>query len=99
MNQEQKDWFEYGIAKYFYLAMKTLGEPNYRAFAQKAWDARKKAHRWNKKGVCHQCAEFTPYREEAPQEDGRCALGYGTWCTHTRADDTCNCFMWRKEQK
>lgn len=98
MTQEQKDWYEYGRIHTGYFACKSMGEPKNPAFIQAVWDARKKAHRWNKKGVCHQCAEFTPYSEDAPQEDGRCAIGCGTWCTHTRADDSCNCFIWRKEQ-
>lgn len=99
MTQEQKDWYEYGKLMCAYKYVKQEEPDSVHLIIPMVWDARKKAHRWLKKGVCHQCAEFTPYSEDAPQEDGRCAIGCGTWCTHTRADDTCNCFMWRKEQR
>ena len=98
MTQEQKDWFDYGRKKAAWLIAKSLEPGSEREITQIAWDARRKAHRWNKKGTCKDCAEFDPYSEENPDGDGRCAIGYGTWCTHTKSDATCNCFAWRKEQ-
>lgn len=44
--EEQKAWFDYGVAKYFYFALKVMRDPDYRKLAKKAWEARKKAHRW-----------------------------------------------------
>lgn len=99
MTEEQKDWFDYGRKKAGWLIAKKLEPGREREITQIVWDARKKAHRWNKKGTCKDCAEFYPYSDENPDGDGRCAIGYGTWCTHTKSDATCNCFAWRKEQK
>ena len=55
MTEEQKDWYDYGIKKYFYFAMKVLNDPQYRMLAQRAWDARKRAHRWLHRGNCELC--------------------------------------------
>ena len=54
MTQEQKDWFEYGRALNVYFALKTLNDPNYREFAKRAWDARRKAYSWNNTS-CDNC--------------------------------------------
>lgn len=58
MTEEQKDWYDYGIKKYFYFAMKVLNDPQYRMLAQRAWDARKKAHRWLGKNKCECCKHY-----------------------------------------
>ncbi len=49
------------------------------------------------KATCISCRFFTPYNDGDP--DGRCCLGRGTYCTHTRgAEKACNEYRERKEQ-
>lgn len=55
MTEEQQDWKDYGIKKYYYFALKVMNDPQYRMLAQRAWDARKKAHRWLHRGDCELC--------------------------------------------
>ncbi len=71
MTQEQKDWYEYGIKKYFYLALKVMNDPQYRILAQRAWDARKKAYRWLDKGNCEKCRYFH-YNYDGCMDCGEC---------------------------
>lgn len=50
------------------------------------------------KATCISCRFFTPYNDG--DKDGRCQLGYGTYCTHTRgAEKACNEYMKTKEQE
>lgn len=55
MNKEQRDWYEYGYAralKDIYYGDVPCGE----RYVQAAWDARKKAHRWNAtERLCSTC--------------------------------------------
>lgn len=55
MTEEQKDWYEYGLKKYLYFALKVMNDPQYKKLAQRAWDARRKAHRWFHRGDCSKC--------------------------------------------
>lgn len=50
------------------------------------------------KETCISCRFFTPYNDG--DKDGRCCLGRGTYCTHTRgAEKACNEYRERKGQK
>lgn len=58
MTQEQKDWYDYGRKKAAWLIAKELEPGSEREITQIAWDARKKAHRWNVKRTCENCKHF-----------------------------------------
>ena len=55
MTQEQKDWYDYGRKKAAWLIAKELDPGSEREIAQIAWDARRKAYRWQNRGDCDYC--------------------------------------------
>ena len=50
------------------------------------------------KETCSSCRFFFPYNDG--DKDGRCCLGRGTYCTHTRGSEkACNEYRERKEEE
>lgn len=76
MTKEQRDWYEYGYAR----ALNDIytGEFAGDTYVRAAWDARKKAHRWNNTiRFCTTCEHVDTPLSKSPCN--KCDHNYNLW--------------------